>query len=81
MPLKREPPRCIWHYQYLSWPDHGVPNEPGGVLSFLEQVNRTQSSIPESGPIVVHCRYCEFYINQSDPLICADAKQTYYLDF
>lgn len=55
--LKREPPRCIWHYQYLSWPDHGVPNEPGGVLSFLEQVNRTQSAIPESGPIVVHCRY------------------------
>uniref|UniRef100_A0A673M9K9 protein-tyrosine-phosphatase n=1 Tax=Sinocyclocheilus rhinocerous TaxID=307959 RepID=A0A673M9K9_9TELE len=52
---RREPPRCIWHYQYLSWPDHGVPNEPGGVLSFLEQVNRTQSAIPESGPIVVHC--------------------------
>uniref|UniRef100_A0A671PW83 protein-tyrosine-phosphatase n=1 Tax=Sinocyclocheilus anshuiensis TaxID=1608454 RepID=A0A671PW83_9TELE len=50
-----QPPRCIWHYQYLSWPDHGVPNEPGGVLSFLEQVNRTQSAIPESGPIVVHC--------------------------
>uniref|UniRef100_A0A8C7RGG5 protein-tyrosine-phosphatase n=1 Tax=Oncorhynchus mykiss TaxID=8022 RepID=A0A8C7RGG5_ONCMY len=47
--------RYIWHYQYLSWPDHGVPNEPGGVLSFLEQVNRTQSAIPETGPIVVHC--------------------------
>uniref|UniRef100_A0A674BUL0 protein-tyrosine-phosphatase n=1 Tax=Salmo trutta TaxID=8032 RepID=A0A674BUL0_SALTR len=47
--------RYIWHYQYLSWPDHGVPNEPGGVLSFLEQVNRTQSAIPDTGPIVVHC--------------------------
>uniref|UniRef100_A0A8C7RLU8 protein-tyrosine-phosphatase n=1 Tax=Oncorhynchus mykiss TaxID=8022 RepID=A0A8C7RLU8_ONCMY len=51
----RELVRYIWHYQYLSWPDHGVPNEPGGVLSFLEQVNRTQSAIPETGPIVVHC--------------------------
>ncbi|XP_064162256.1 tyrosine-protein phosphatase non-receptor type 11-like isoform X2 [Anguilla rostrata] len=50
-----EPPRAIWHYQYLSWPDHGVPNEPGGVLSFLEQVNRAQDSIPDTGPIVVHC--------------------------
>uniref|UniRef100_A0A4W5KTK7 protein-tyrosine-phosphatase n=1 Tax=Hucho hucho TaxID=62062 RepID=A0A4W5KTK7_9TELE len=40
---------------YLSWPDHGVPNEPGGVLSFLEQVNRTQSTIRDTGPIVVHC--------------------------
>ncbi|XP_032903737.1 tyrosine-protein phosphatase non-receptor type 11-like isoform X3 [Amblyraja radiata] len=48
-------PRHIWHYQYLSWPDHGVPNEPGGVLSFLDQVNRAQQSIPDMGPIIVHC--------------------------
>lgn len=47
----------MWHFQYLSWPDHGVPNEPGGVLWFLEEVNRTQSTIPDTGPIVVHCRY------------------------
>ncbi|XP_039657652.1 tyrosine-protein phosphatase non-receptor type 11b isoform X2 [Perca fluviatilis] len=52
---RKEPPRYIWHYQYLSWPDHGVPNEPGGVLWFLEEVNRTQSTIPDTGPIVVHC--------------------------
>uniref|UniRef100_H2SW25 protein-tyrosine-phosphatase n=1 Tax=Takifugu rubripes TaxID=31033 RepID=H2SW25_TAKRU len=45
----------IWHYQYLSWPDHGVPNDPGGVLWFLEEVNRTQSTIPDTGPIIVHC--------------------------
>uniref|UniRef100_A0A673BP58 protein-tyrosine-phosphatase n=1 Tax=Sphaeramia orbicularis TaxID=375764 RepID=A0A673BP58_9TELE len=50
-----QPARYIWHYQYLSWPDHGVPNEPGGVLWFLEEVNRTQSTIPDTGPIVVHC--------------------------
>uniref|UniRef100_A0A3P8ZHI7 protein-tyrosine-phosphatase n=1 Tax=Esox lucius TaxID=8010 RepID=A0A3P8ZHI7_ESOLU len=63
---RREPVRYIWHYQYLSWPDHGVPNEPGGVLSFLEQVNRTQSAIPDTGPIVVHCsmklNYCDIDI-------------------
>ncbi|XP_067873164.1 tyrosine-protein phosphatase non-receptor type 11b isoform X5 [Heterodontus francisci] len=52
---RNEPPRHIWHYQYLSWPDHGVPNEPGGVLSFLDQVNRAQQSIPDTGPIIVHC--------------------------
>lgn len=34
-----------------------MPNEPGGVLWFLEEVNRTQSTIPDTGPIVVHCRY------------------------
>ncbi|CAG01714.1 unnamed protein product, partial [Tetraodon nigroviridis] len=53
--LDKESPRYIWHYQYLSWPDHGVPNDPGGVLWFLEEVNRTQSTIPDTGPIVVHC--------------------------
>uniref|UniRef100_H2SW26 protein-tyrosine-phosphatase n=1 Tax=Takifugu rubripes TaxID=31033 RepID=H2SW26_TAKRU len=53
--LDREPLRYIWHYQYLSWPDHGVPNDPGGVLWFLEEVNRTQSTIPDTGPIIVHC--------------------------
>ncbi|XP_051788050.1 tyrosine-protein phosphatase non-receptor type 6 isoform X1 [Erpetoichthys calabaricus] len=47
--------REIWHYQYLSWPDHGVPEEPGGVLSFLEQVNAKQQEILGAGPIVVHC--------------------------
>ncbi|XP_020778000.2 tyrosine-protein phosphatase non-receptor type 11b isoform X1 [Boleophthalmus pectinirostris] len=52
---RKEPVRYIWHYQYLTWPDHGVPNEPGGVLWFLEEVNRTQSTMPTAGPIVVHC--------------------------
>uniref|UniRef100_A0A3Q2PAZ7 Tyrosine-protein phosphatase non-receptor type n=1 Tax=Fundulus heteroclitus TaxID=8078 RepID=A0A3Q2PAZ7_FUNHE len=52
---RKEAQRHIWHYQYLSWPDHGVPNEPGGVLWFLEEVNRTQSTIKEAGPIIVHC--------------------------
>uniref|UniRef100_A0A8C4UYX8 protein-tyrosine-phosphatase n=1 Tax=Falco tinnunculus TaxID=100819 RepID=A0A8C4UYX8_FALTI len=52
---KDECPRLVKHYQYFSWPDHGVPNEPGGVLSFLDQVNRAQRSIPDTGPIIVHC--------------------------
>ncbi|XP_043919015.1 tyrosine-protein phosphatase non-receptor type 11-like, partial [Protopterus annectens] len=52
---RHEVPRQIWQYQYLSWPDHGVPNEPGGVLSFLDQVNQEQQSIPHAGPIIVHC--------------------------
>ncbi|XP_026568999.1 tyrosine-protein phosphatase non-receptor type 6 isoform X1 [Pseudonaja textilis] len=47
--------RDIWHYQFLSWPDHGVPSEPGGVLNFLDEINRMQDSVPGAGPIVVHC--------------------------
>ncbi|XP_053256788.1 tyrosine-protein phosphatase non-receptor type 11-like isoform X3 [Podarcis raffonei] len=52
---REERPRQIKHFQYFSWPDHGVPNEPGGVLGFLDQVNRAQRSVPDTGPIVVHC--------------------------
>ncbi|XP_038140282.1 tyrosine-protein phosphatase non-receptor type 6 isoform X2 [Cyprinodon tularosa] len=47
--------REIWHYQYLSWPDHGVPEEPGGVLSFLTQVNAKQAEYPDAGPMIIHC--------------------------
>ncbi|KAJ8354955.1 hypothetical protein SKAU_G00225220 [Synaphobranchus kaupii] len=48
-------PREIWHYQYLSWPDHGVPQDAGGVLSFLTQVNCKQMEFPNAGPMIVHC--------------------------
>ncbi|XP_040217133.1 tyrosine-protein phosphatase non-receptor type 6 [Rana temporaria] len=51
----RDEAREIVHYQYLNWPDHGVPDDPGGVLSFIGEVNRMQESIPGAGPIIVHC--------------------------
>lgn len=41
----------------MSWPDHGVPGEPGGVLSFLTQVNSKQADYPDAGPMIIHCRY------------------------
>ncbi|XP_054638455.1 tyrosine-protein phosphatase non-receptor type 6 [Dunckerocampus dactyliophorus] len=47
--------RTVWHYQYLSWPDHGVPQEPGAILSFLTQVNAKQAECPDAGPMVIHC--------------------------
>uniref|UniRef100_A0AAY4A4G2 protein-tyrosine-phosphatase n=1 Tax=Denticeps clupeoides TaxID=299321 RepID=A0AAY4A4G2_9TELE len=50
-----ESSRTIFHYQYLSWPDHGVPQEPGGVLGFLSQVNSKQTEFPNAGPMIVHC--------------------------
>lgn len=55
-PAQEGPPRTVKHYQYFSWPDHGVPAEPAGVLDFLDDVNQAQSSTPGAGPMVVHCR-------------------------
>uniref|UniRef100_A0A8C2CW23 protein-tyrosine-phosphatase n=1 Tax=Cyprinus carpio TaxID=7962 RepID=A0A8C2CW23_CYPCA len=65
MELTKEPARTIWHYQYLSWPDHGVPQEPGGVLSFLEQVNIKQNEMSSTVPMIIHCRY----LLTTEPLI------------
>lgn len=56
LPAQEEPWRTVKHYQYFSGPDHGVPAEPSGVLGFLDEVNRAQSSMRGTGPMVVHCR-------------------------
>ena len=30
---------------FQSWPDHGVPSDPGCVLNFLHDVNKKQESL------------------------------------
>lgn len=55
--------RTVWQYHFKTWPDHGVPTDPGGVLDFLEEVNLKQESILDAGPVTVHCRYAHIYIN------------------
>ncbi|XP_042297785.1 tyrosine-protein phosphatase non-receptor type 11 [Sceloporus undulatus] len=47
--------RTVWQYHFRTWPDHGVPSDPGGVLDFLEEVHHKQESIADAGPVVVHC--------------------------
>lgn len=47
--------RRIFHYHFNAWPDHGVPSDPGCVLSFLDDVNDSWQATGASSPIVVHC--------------------------
>ena len=43
------------HFYFLSWPDHGVPNDTGAYISFY---NRIQTSIARlTTPLIVHCRF------------------------
>ncbi|KAG1714236.1 Tyrosine-protein phosphatase 99A [Nymphon striatum] len=45
--------RIIYQYHYTSWQDHGVPEHPLPVLSFIK---KSASANPENaGPIIVHC--------------------------
>ena len=51
--------RIIYHYHFVSWPDHGIPSDAVNVLSFLCEVNSRselfKSEALNPGPIVVHC--------------------------
>ncbi|KAM8745202.1 receptor-type tyrosine-protein phosphatase C isoform 2-T2 [Acanthopagrus schlegelii] len=45
--------REVTHIQFMSWPDHGVPEEPHLLLKLRRRVNAFKNFF--SGPIVVHC--------------------------
>lgn len=46
--------REVTHIQFMSWPDHGVPEEAQLLLKLRRRVNAFKNFF--SGPIVVHCR-------------------------
>ncbi|XP_065658260.1 receptor-type tyrosine-protein phosphatase S-like [Hydra vulgaris] len=45
--------RVVKHYQYLQWPDPGLPSCPGPVLAFVRRVHSFEP--PGCRPTVVHC--------------------------
>ncbi|KAL7060163.1 hypothetical protein AAHC03_09474 [Spirometra sp. Aus1] len=46
---------AVYHYQFHAWPDHGTPSDPSCVLNFMFEISDRQETLPDSGPIVVHC--------------------------
>ncbi|KAM4710098.1 tyrosine-protein phosphatase non-receptor type 9-like [Discoglossus pictus] len=58
--------RSVAHYQYMSWPDFGVPKSASAMLDFRSQVKQHQAVAvqalgsewtghPAGPPIVIHC--------------------------
>lgn len=50
--------REILHFQFKSWPNYGVPEEPGPISEFVRQVHEAvslESSDPQAPKFVVHC--------------------------
>jgi protein tyrosine phosphatase len=46
--------REVRHFQFMAWPDHGVPDHPTPLLLFMRRVKFMTP--PDCGPLVVHCR-------------------------
>jgi len=46
--------RQLKHFHYTAWPDHGVPNHTGPIISFRRKVRLYDDTHP--GPLIVHCR-------------------------
>ncbi|XP_045147751.1 receptor-type tyrosine-protein phosphatase F [Echinops telfairi] len=45
--------RELRQFQFMAWPDHGVPEYPTPILAFLRRVKACNSL--DAGPMVVHC--------------------------
>ena len=45
--------RFVYHYQYIAWPDHGVPETSLEMLRFRAVVK--EKFDPAAGPMTVHC--------------------------
>ncbi|XP_060732492.1 receptor-type tyrosine-protein phosphatase C isoform X7 [Tachysurus vachellii] len=60
--------REVTHIQFTSWPDHGVPSDPGLLLKLRRRVNSFKNFF--SGPIVIHC---SAGVGRTGTYICIDA--------
>jgi protein-tyrosine phosphatase len=49
--------RKVYHFQYLAWSDHSVPENVSNTLDFLEHVNKVykDEQLTNKCPVVVHC--------------------------
>jgi receptor-type tyrosine-protein phosphatase F len=48
--------RTIRQFQFVDWPEQGVPKSGEGFIDFIGQVHKTKEQFGQDGPITVHCR-------------------------
>ena len=63
--------RTIYHYQFIAWPEHGLPENVGSILGILHDINLKQKDYDY--PIVVQCRCVLFEIYA----LCKEDQKTF----
>ena len=48
-------PLKLKHFFFTAWPDHGVPQHPYSLVTFIQHIRKVALDSP--APLVVHCRY------------------------
>ncbi|XP_072045341.1 tyrosine-protein phosphatase 10D-like [Amphiura filiformis] len=73
---KAENTKKVRHLNYVSWPDHGVPESSDVLLSFIKFVRQ---QIPRNGtPTIVHC---SAGVGRTGTFICLDRILHHIEDF
>ena len=47
--------RTVRQFQFIDWPEQGVPKSGDGFIDFIGQVHKTKEQFGQDGPISVHC--------------------------
>ncbi|KAF4525355.1 hypothetical protein B566_EDAN007837 [Ephemera danica] len=47
--------RTVRQFQFMDWPEQGVPKSGEGFIDFIGQVHKTKEQFGQDGPITVHC--------------------------
>ncbi|XP_065348128.1 tyrosine-protein phosphatase Lar-like isoform X4 [Cloeon dipterum] len=47
--------RTVRQFQFIEWPEQGVPKSGEGFIEFIGQVHKTKEQFGQEGPITVHC--------------------------
>ena len=48
--------RTVRQFQFMDWPEQGVPPSGEGFIELIGQVHKTKEQFGHEGPIIVHCR-------------------------
>lgn len=47
--------RTIRQFQFVDWPEQGVPKSGESIIELIGQVHKTKEQFGQTGPITVHC--------------------------